>query len=108
VKFPPVHAQVVLLTFEKAGTAIDEIQIYNSATGPVRADSDFFDEPDPSEIEESMGSQILPPNQQISQGVAPQDVTCKDNLQKLYRHDGSPVCVTESGAEKLIERGWMQ
>ena len=67
----------------------------------MRADDDFFDEPETMQV-------VLPPDQQISQGISPTDVTCKDDLQKLYRHDGTPVCVTESGAEKLIALGWMQ
>jgi len=62
-----------------------------------RADDDFFDE-----------SKVLRPMQQISQGVTPQDVTCKDDLQKLFKYDGSPVCVSESSVEKLIARGWVQ
>jgi len=80
---------------------------------PPRADSDFFDELDLSEMEEAiieefMEIKVLSPLQQFSQGITPQDVTCKDDLQKLYKYDGSPVCVSESSVEKLIARGWVQ
>jgi len=79
------------------------------SSGPqmiTRADSDFFDEPDQSEME-VMESKVLPPALQVSQGISAEAVTCKEGLQKLYKSaDGSPLCVTESTAEKLIARGW--
>jgi len=86
-----------------------QLSVPSAITGPemiTRADSDFFDEPDPSEME-VMESKVLRPKQQVSQGISAEDVTCKEGLQKLYKsYDGAPICVTESGAKRLIQMGW--
>jgi len=60
------------------------------------------------EMEETMKSKILRPLQQISMGISPEDVSCKDDFKKLYKSSGIPICVTKSSAEKLISRGWAQ
>ena len=77
------------------------------------ADSEFFDKSDLSDMEEimteeSMEIKTLSPSQQSSQGIMPQDVICKDDLQKLYKYNGSPVCVSEYSVDKLIARGWVK
>jgi len=105
VNFNSVLAQFVKLTFVNHGAAIDEVEVFGPET-TSRADSDFFDEPDPSEME-VMESKVLRPTQQVSQGISAEEVTCKEGLQKLYKSaDGAPICVTESGAERLIKMGW--
>jgi len=50
---------------------------------------------------------ILPPLKQISSGIAPENVICKNNYEIIFKSsDKSPACVKPSTAEKLIERGW--
>jgi len=50
---------------------------------------------------------ILPPLKQISSGIIPENVTCTDNYELIFKStDTSPACVKPSTAEKLIERGW--
>jgi hypothetical protein len=61
--------------------------------------------PEP-EMEKTMEPKILRPLQQIALGISPQDVTCKDDFQKLYKSNGNPICVSKSSAEKLITRGF--
>ena len=53
------------------------------------------------------GLVCLAPLQQTSSGVAPEDVICNQNLELIIKNSvGSPACVTESTAEKLVSRGW--
>ncbi len=59
--------------------------------------------PGPAPIE--MG-EILSPKKQISQGIKPGAVICKDGLVLIIKHSGSPACVTSETVEKLEERGW--
>ncbi len=48
----------------------------------------------------------LPPLKQISKGILPENVTCKEGLKLIFKQNNSPACVKPSTAEKLIERGW--
>ncbi len=47
-----------------------------------------------------------PPLKQVKSGVAPDRISCKDNLVLIQRHDESPACVRPETKQKLIERGW--
>jgi len=50
---------------------------------------------------------ILPPLKQISEGIIPENVICKDNYELIFKStDNSPACVKETTAVKLFERGW--
>lgn len=61
------------------------------------------------EIFANLDAQIIhkSPRDQIRSGAAPTEVICMDGLELLLKtSDGSPACVKESTANKLIERGW--
>ena len=48
-----------------------------------------------------------PPLKQISNGVAPENVTCTEGLVIVLKSsNNSPACVKPATATKLIERGW--
>lgn len=47
------------------------------------------------------------PRQQISQGVSPDDVICKEGFVLVWRNDGMPACVRADSVLKLIRSGWM-
>jgi len=50
---------------------------------------------------------ILSPKQQVKDGIAPEYIICKNDLQLIIKNsDNSPACVKPSSAQKLIERGW--
>jgi hypothetical protein len=50
---------------------------------------------------------ILPPLKQISSGINPENVTCKNNYELIFKAtDNSPACVKPSTAQKLLVRGW--
>ncbi len=58
-----------------------------------------------SEAPNSSHSNILPPLKQVQNGVAPNDVACKENFNLIFKSsDHSPACVKSSTAEKLIKR----
>lgn len=49
----------------------------------------------------------FPPLKQIGNGVLPENVVCKPDMKLILKStDGSPACVFNSTAQKLIERGW--
>ncbi|MGI0022229.1 MAG: thermonuclease family protein [Nitrososphaeraceae archaeon] len=59
---------------------------------------------------EITGTQLIPeftPRQQISNGVLPEDVICKEGLELIFKsRDNSPACVKPQTAQKLVDRGW--
>ena len=50
---------------------------------------------------------ILSPLKQVSLGISPENVTCKNNYEIIFKYmNNSPACVKPSTAETLIERNW--
>ena len=54
----------------------------------------------------TIDKQVLPPLKQQMSGVLPDDVKCKENLERVFRYDGSAACVSPLTAGKLIQRDW--
>lgn len=54
----------------------------------------------------SADAEVLPPKKQLDQGVAPEDVVCRDGMSLAVRGSGMPACVKPSTAERLEQRGW--
>lgn len=53
-------------------------------------------------------SKTLSPLKQVSNGVSPENIVCKEELELIFKSsDNSPACVKPETAEKLIERGWL-
>jgi len=51
--------------------------------------------------------QVMPPLKQMKMGVLPEDVSCNEEMQLIFKSsDGSPKCVWNYAAEKLVARGW--
>jgi len=48
----------------------------------------------------------LPPRKQISLGIEPHYVLCKDGLNLILKPDGNAVCVKQKTMEILTQRGW--
>lgn len=46
---------------------------------------------------------IPSPRQQLTEGISPEDIQCRENRVLVIRDNGNPACVTEKTAEK---RGW--
>lgn len=49
---------------------------------------------------------VIPPLKQFKSGVPIFEIECKETLLLIKKHDGTPICVTESTKLKLVERGW--
>ncbi len=47
------------------------------------------------------------PKQQISQGIPPDDVVCKEGLELVWKYDGTPECVEPENVLKLVKSGWL-
>jgi hypothetical protein len=48
----------------------------------------------------------LSPNKQLVMGILIQDITCKDDLEKIFRPSGFVACVDSSSVKKLLQKGW--
>lgn len=46
------------------------------------------------------------PRKQISQGIEPEDVICREGLVLIIKHNGSPACVRSETVDNLENRGW--
>lgn len=53
--------------------------------------------------EQDETDEIPRPGIQLASGVLPEDVICKDDLVKMYRYNGNPICVKESSVQKLVD-----
>ena len=50
---------------------------------------------------------IIPPKQQVVDGVLPMEVTCKDGLELIFKYyNGNPACVKPDTAKKLLDVKW--
>ncbi len=57
--------------------------------------------------EDVMTEELMSPKMQMDEGVAPQDVECKEGLELVLKaSDGSAACVKPGTKELLITRGW--
>ena len=63
------------------------------------------DELDISDTSIIRNTGVPSPYKQIRNGIIVEHVICNGALEKLYKSDGSPVCVKPSSVEKLIQRG---
>jgi hypothetical protein len=50
----------------------------------------------------------LPLNEENLRSKQLVEIVCKEGFVKIFKHDGSPVCVKPKTAEKLLERGWVR
>ena len=53
-------------------------------------------------------SQLDSPRVQVENGVAPEDVICKEQFVLVLRPSGMPACVKPATAEHFAEYGWQQ
>lgn len=48
----------------------------------------------------------ISPHKQLINGIMIYDITCKDNLEKIFKPSGFVACVKPSSIETLMQRGW--
>jgi len=64
---------------------------------------------DDTQMKDNMGmmKRTIPPMKQMKAGIAPQDITCNEGLDLIFKsHNGKPICVKPFTASVLMERGW--
>lgn len=78
-------------------TIIDPITHFLIEPSDLQSDDSYFIQKDFD----------LPPLKQISSGILPENVTCTEGFQLIFKAvDNSPACVKPVTAQKLLERGW--
>ena len=50
---------------------------------------------------------VTRPRQQTEQGVSAEDVVCKEELELVWKYDGTPACVYPENVLKLVKSGWI-
>jgi len=50
----------------------------------------------------------ISPLVQLQHGIEPENISCKDDLRLIIKHNGSPACVKPETKQKLVERGWIE
>ncbi len=62
-----------------------------------------------AEKEDKIINSKLSPIKQIANGVSPENVSCKEGMQLVFKNTyNSPACVKPATIDKLIERGWIK
>jgi len=56
--------------------------------------------------DEINGDSSLPPLKQIAQGIAPEEVICKEGLKLIIKNNSSSACVRLETGVSLEQRGW--
>jgi hypothetical protein len=51
---------------------------------------------------------VVSPLKQIKEGIAPENVTCKEGLELVFKLNGQPACIKTASIQKLIAWGWTQ
>jgi len=59
-------------------------------------------------MEDEMTPTVLSPLKQIKEGVAPENIVCKEGLELVFKLNGQPACIKTTSIQKLIAWGWTQ
>jgi len=59
-------------------------------------------------MEDEMPEAVLSPLKQIKEGIAPENIVCKEGLELIFKISGQPACIQSTSVEKLIAWGWAQ
>jgi hypothetical protein len=51
---------------------------------------------------------LFSPIKQIKNGIASDEIICRDNLELIFKSNDSPACVTPETSLKLVARGWRE
>lgn len=90
----------------------DEIEFEMTGDEDQMTDDEMTDEEvmdDEEEMmEDEMPESVLSPLKQIKEGVAPENIVCKDGLELVFKISGQPACIQSTSVEKLIAWGWAQ
>jgi septal ring factor EnvC (AmiA/AmiB activator) len=65
-------------------------------------------EDDMAETEDDLSDVVPSPLKQIKEGIAPENIVCKEGLELVFKLNGQPACIKTSSVQKLIAWGWTQ
>ena len=85
----------------------DKIMFESEDALPV-PDNDTRPTTDESQPVQSSASivdgKLLSPKKQVSQGIEPENIQCKESLVLFLRDNGQPICIKPTTMQKLVER----
>ena len=85
----------------------DEIEFAITNDGMIDEelmDNEVMD--DEAMMEDEIPGAVLSPLKQIKEGIAPENVVCKEGLELIFKINGQPACIQTTSVEKLITWGW--
>ena len=97
--FSTNSSNIFTLSFDKG---IHIVEFIGTTIIPYPAPSQYCG------IVEGYDKLYLAPLDQVDHGVEPEFVKCNEGLFLIQKNNGSPACVKQSTALKLIERGWVK
>ncbi len=65
-------------------------------------------EDDMAETEDDLSDVVPSPLKQIKEGIAPENIVCKEGLELVFKLNGQPACIKTTSVQKLIAWGWTQ
>jgi hypothetical protein len=65
-------------------------------------------EDDMAETEDDFSDVVPSPLKQIKEGIAPENIVCKEGLELVFKLNGQPACIKTTSVQKLIAWGWTQ
>ena len=75
-------------------------RVYSIANGDIEKTMKIIN--DPNYPKNVFGT----PYEQVSIGIEPKNVLCRDGLELHLKSHGSPICIKESTFEELVKRGY--
>ena len=65
------------------------------------------DKPDVADISVTKNTTELSTRKQMTMGITADNIICNEELEKVFRFNGSALCIKPSSVEKLIQRGYI-
>ncbi|MCV0411749.1 hypothetical protein [Nitrosarchaeum sp.] len=90
----------------------DEMEFEMTGDEEMTDDEELLDNEQVMEDEEETMEDVVPsilsPLKQIKEGIAPENIVCKEGLELIFKISGQPACIQATSVEKLIAWGWAQ
>ena len=84
-----------------------EVSDTSSETNSTSSETDETED-DMAETEDDLSDVVPSPLKQIKEGIAPENIVCKEGLELVFKLNGQPACIKTTSVQKLIAWGWTQ
>ena len=84
-----------------------EVSETSSETNSTSSETEDTED-DMAETEDDLSDVVPSPLKQIKEGIAPENIVCKEGLELVFKLNGQPACIKTTSVEKLIAWGWTQ